>query len=110
MSEPNDWKNAYMDMNRKYVQAVAQKKFFLQRLQDSADKVVQVSQQYEYLLNKTLDDVTNILNSEFGGNDIFKKLVGEIADIWPAKVKRETAQKMAEDFKKSIKEEVNKLP
>lgn len=109
MTEQNDWKNAYTDMNRKYVQAVAQKKFFLQRLQDSGDKVVQVSQQYEQLLNKLLNDITDILNSEFGGNDIFKKLVGDITDIWPAKVKREAAQKMAAEFKAAIQDEIRKI-
>lgn len=113
MSDNNEWKQAYFEMNKKYTQAVAQEKLFKAILVTSIERVLDVAKRYDALLGSTATGTSELIFKHLEKNCIgtpkqredVKKL---IAGSKPMAVSSSELER-ARGYQKALQEELSKI-
>lgn len=109
MSEQEDFKSAYRDLNRKYVQGVALQRHYRETAKRAIDGAMELASQYEKLITSFLLNVENVIRLEPMDCGTTKKLLHNIHAVAPVRVNVESITRRAHQLKQSLTTELENV-
>jgi len=105
MIDQTDWKNAYYELNKKYIQSAAETKLFRKISDRSIEGVEKVALQYERLLDHSIRNSADVAAHKLKGKideKLLQDLLLEILECRPMKLDRSRAHESASSLKNDL--------